>query len=679
MNSTFDLSIENLYKDQATPVLYIVSEERDNDASQNIRFRIVNSSEKTAVIEKRTEDAEPHFEFCFRQSTLFFKKGIKSVEEYNKEKKRYFIDKFKTALKEALPETEWEVDFKVPTKRISSYESGNSEEKSAEIISMKLVSGVGLNLEAGEEIRFTIKGISAEASIGSRSTNVNFVYNKSVANQFQKEEQLKHLDIINHDGKTFAPLEFLILGSPTLVHRTKSNDVRIQMIDTGGNKINVNENTSILFKFSYYRGSYDPNYHPAWIFGEANFVNNIKMVQDLKETTVLLPHTPKDIEYQELKWGYRILSYNFTKAQEIDQLILLFKDVPAEGPVGEARIKISVSNLPGYWDTDFEVKLDKTLLSTQYYEPWKRSYGMLSEQVIVGQSLPNGWQMDNAMHSSLSVTSANIKDESPDSAIDKLVSLHDSKEGMGGLYISVGNWEEGQEWQNWMQGGRIGPEPKRPESSNNKGFVIHADQYNYGTRFQVDFLGNVMADGNISSHGRFKDKTGDVMPVGSIIAFGGKNTPEGWLICDGRSIASETIYADLRTVVGDTIPDLRSRFIVGSGQSNGLSNYIIGAKGGDEKHILKTNEMPSHTHPGITNYDGAHEHTNLRWRWCDYDEDDTPVLSRDSHNPETDNKKGTVGSEGSAHQHNFTTYSTGGDQPHNNLPPYYALTYIIKY
>ena len=30
------------------------------------------------------------------------------------------------------------------------------------------------------------------------------------------------------------------------------------------------------------------------------------------------------------------------------------------------------------------------------------------------------------------------------------------------------------------------------------------------------------------------------------------------------------------------------------------------------------------------------------------------------------------------HNHSFQTNLTGGDQPHENRPPYYVLAYIIK-
>lgn len=67
----------------------------------------------------------------------------------------------------------------------------------------------------------------------------------------------------------------------------------------------------------------------------------------------------------------------------------------------------------------------------------------------------------------------------------------------------------------------------------------------------------------------------DSTPAGTIISFGGQNTPEGYLICDGSEV-SRTEYADLYSAIGDlygagdgsttfNVPDLRGDFLRGTG------------------------------------------------------------------------------------------------------------------
>lgn len=66
-------------------------------------------------------------------------------------------------------------------------------------------------------------------------------------------------------------------------------------------------------------------------------------------------------------------------------------------------------------------------------------------------------------------------------------------------------------------------------------------------------------------------------PVGSVTAFAGATTPQGWLLCDGSAV-SRTDYADLYAVIGDTygagdgsttfnLPNLTDKFIEGSATS----------------------------------------------------------------------------------------------------------------
>ena len=160
------------------------------------------------------------------------------------------------------------------------------------------------------------------------------------------------------------------------------------------------------------------------------------------------------------------------------------------------------------------------------------------------------------------------------------------------------------------------------------------------------------------------------IPSGIIVAWSGSanNIPEGWHICDGT----------------EGTPDLQGKFILGSS-----SAHAVGTTGGEETHQLTTDETPSHTHK--INIDkskltisssGAHTHSL-------YSDSGSPVSNNHdivrgvgngnayfSLNPFT----GTDGT----HTHTIngsisgTINNTGGDQAHNNMPPYYTLCYIMK-
>lgn len=155
-----------------------------------------------------------------------------------------------------------------------------------------------------------------------------------------------------------------------------------------------------------------------------------------------------------------------------------------------------------------------------------------------------------------------------------------------------------------------------------------------------------------------KDKFGDLMPVGVIISFGGdvNRLPEGWLLCDGQNISNNERFADLRYVLNkNNVPNLKGRFIVGAGTADDGTIYSVNQTGGEAVHKLTIDEMPSHNHKGFGEARG-----------------DWPFGVEGWH---------VFGSEGGIDGDNFYYLSskTGGDQPHENRPPFYALVYIIKY
>lgn len=153
----------------------------------------------------------------------------------------------------------------------------------------------------------------------------------------------------------------------------------------------------------------------------------------------------------------------------------------------------------------------------------------------------------------------------------------------------------------------------------------------------------------------FAFKADNGVPVGGIIMWHGSVSavPEGWALCDGTN----------------GTPDLRGRFIVGAaaGTSNGvvtagtgttLSRYGWTAAGGKEKVSLTIDEMPAHNHARSDNY-----------RMIEYNTGSTSNGWGLDNNGNEPNLLNTGG------QH---PASQGGGAAHENLPPYYALAYIMR-
>lgn len=152
---------------------------------------------------------------------------------------------------------------------------------------------------------------------------------------------------------------------------------------------------------------------------------------------------------------------------------------------------------------------------------------------------------------------------------------------------------------------------------------------------------------------------GALVPVGVIMMWSGTiaTIPAGFKLCNGVGTISN----------GSAVPNLVSRFIIGSGTTSG-GTYDVGDTGGSSNivvsgstagHALTLSQIPAHSHtvPVNTNSSGGYAYVDGN----DADGDDKGTISTSS-----------VGS-GNAHSHNVSITLTGG-----NLPPYYALAYIIK-
>ena len=134
------------------------------------------------------------------------------------------------------------------------------------------------------------------------------------------------------------------------------------------------------------------------------------------------------------------------------------------------------------------------------------------------------------------------------------------------------------------------------------------------------------------------------VPRGTIVMWSnylGDAIPTGWQLCDGTN----------------STPDLRNRFIVGSG-----SSYAVGNTGGTKDAIVV-----SHTH---TVTDPGHTHTITAYGTGNQSTNPTGSVARDSlrYNFSPTNSSTT----------GITVNSTGESGTNANLPPYYALAFIIK-
>lgn len=158
------------------------------------------------------------------------------------------------------------------------------------------------------------------------------------------------------------------------------------------------------------------------------------------------------------------------------------------------------------------------------------------------------------------------------------------------------------------------------------------------------------------------------VPAGTIVAYAGANAPSGWLFCDG-SAASSALYPDLYAAIGEryglgddgagtnsfSLPNLGGRVPIGVGTVRDLTtnadvDFQLGAASGTVNHRLTVAELATHAHDYQHYVDSGVDPA-----WATATNDDVGTGPH------------------------FNTGLTGGDQPHNNLQPYLAVNYIIKY
>ena len=204
-----------------------------------------------------------------------------------------------------------------------------------------------------------------------------------------------------------------------------------------------------------------------------------------------------------------------------------------------------------------------------------------------------------------------------------------------------------------------------------------------------------------------------VPPIGSIMAYLGTTSPDGWILCNGMAVNNtdskyqELINMGIGSESGDnyTPPNLNGYFLQQTGST-------VGDTGGNSTATLSEANMPSHSHTvtipdhtheitvnehthSISAYDSGHTHhvatTSTQTIgglykgpaqiWGPWAANDAVTLTaQTSYASITATASNvTVGAEAETVSLTPTVSSTGSGTAFDILPPFYNVNYILKY
>ena len=158
--------------------------------------------------------------------------------------------------------------------------------------------------------------------------------------------------------------------------------------------------------------------------------------------------------------------------------------------------------------------------------------------------------------------------------------------------------------------------------------------------------------------------------VGEIRMFGGNFAPVGWAFCSGQLLPiseNDVLFQLIGTTYGGdgqetfALPNLQSRVPRHMGTGPGLSTCIIGETGGVEQVTLNTQQIPVHNHPLLGSSAGA--------------------TTQDPKDQVLANSAATIYfnlADNPAPLAPAAVGPAGGSQPHENVMPYLAISYIIS-
>ena len=581
----------------------------------------------------------------------------------------------------------------------------------------------GLVIPPGGILTISLAHFKAVALGGSRPTQVELRYqhlnyirdvtDEQISHPKKRKlsgHRLAHLDVVNQRGRSEAPFTAGFIGSNTVLNDGHTRNTltlylgnsTLHTLSLAAGELGVRPRLLLSFDSGQLNEADEP-----WGLGHADEVAEIEISpSELASELGWVVHERTDSETPE--W---VILPPEEEIQPNTWINFSLYPIVTRSPSGFTNLYLRYQNIGGFRDGEIIVPIEKApRLYRQQTVPTakdmaqshkdmakrhndRRSVHVFTDSVVVG----SGYAAESTDHdpdppsypqqNSLSVEGkVGIGTNNPQRSLELVVADGGGIRitGPGGTGTTVAlelSTFDPSEWN----------------SSASARIQAVDDNYSSAIEFQTKIPGEpsnelvtqmvINPNGNVKASGSIEDKNGPVVPIGTIIMWSnyrGYSIPSGWALCDGK----------------DGRPDLRGRFIVGAGEGTYLNtqekfnfpppdpdgNDPTGKQvGGTQSVTLTLAEIPSHQHSGTTNVgggehshylpfytDGAHIPTRIRLV--------SDLLLQDPWRRNDRNPSGVLATtvEQTDHIHQYMTEEAGGGGDHENLPPYYALIYIIK-
>lgn len=501
------------------------------------------------------------------------------------------------------------------------------------------------------EIPFT--NLKASGNGGGRSTVVRYEYQSLIVENNPvpvAQNAEAQLTIANHLGSRTSPFNMNWIGNDFIQYQTESK-LTLEILNSLSTPLAVNAQTRFVIKLDQGDDALDVT------------------TNDKAETIVVTQVLDKAKEKKNVwniaqsKQGSLVTWIITPDSKTVDipangKLVFTIDKIKSEKAVNNSsNFYVEYKNVLGYWDNKitlpirkisapqaFKVKGDADKYYPIYFfdTQWEmgQRYQLSISRSNVHIDTNNGWKGSL----SLEITGHSRNYGHRSNSLE--YSLNQYNQNINGPRFFMGAenvdrtagvivWLRGDATYHWYS-------PTHMQLSD---FSIATKQFHDGKEYKVKTFASE------SKFDAFHISQSALLPTGSIIMWNGAHNavPAGWKLCDGNF----------------GTPNLSGKFIVGYKAGN--AEYSVGATGGEEKHVLTTQELPAHSH-GVT--DPGHRHSTQKTldpSATDGDDNSFNVYARRGSTSFTDSVKTGI-----------SIQNTGGGAAHENRPPYYALCYIMK-